>query len=180
MFLYDESTMNGKISTHFRRILFPSLVGLGASILLISIYVFIISLAESFDHALNFFWQDRLYTIPIVMGFGLQAALFSILRKQAADLRQGGKQNKDVTGASGAVSTVAMVACCAHHLTDIAPFLGLTLATTFLVKYQVPFMILALVMNGAGIAIMLRKILKLRKLSIRTSQVPLGEMETIR
>ncbi len=63
-----------------------------------------------------------------------------------------------MAGASGGTSTAAMVACCAHHVTDILPLAGLSAATTFLANYQVPFMLLGLAMNLAGVGIALRAI----------------------
>jgi hypothetical protein len=48
-----------------------------------------------------------------------------------------------------------MVACCAHHVTDVLPILGMTAAATFLARYRTPFMLSGLGMTIAGIIIML-------------------------
>lgn len=40
-----------------------------------------------------------------------------------------------------------MAACCAHHVAELLPFLGLFSAASFLVRYQVPAMVLALALN---------------------------------
>jgi len=58
-------------------------------------------------------------------------------------------------GAGGTTSTVAMVACCAHHVTDVLPILGLTAAAAFLAQYRTAFMLVGLGMNLVGIAVML-------------------------
>ncbi|MBW6475149.1 MAG: hypothetical protein K0B14_18625, partial [Anaerolineaceae bacterium] len=58
-------------------------------------------------------------------------------------------------GASGTTSTVAMVACCVHHVTDVLPILGLTVAATFLAKYRLLFMGIGLGMTFIGISYML-------------------------
>jgi len=50
---------------------------------------------------------------------------------------------------------VAMVACCAHHVADVLPILGLTAAALFLAEYRIPFMIAGLGMTLLGIAFML-------------------------
>jgi len=53
-----------------------------------------------------------------------------------------------------------MVACCAHHLADVLPFLGLAGVSIFLVRYQIPILLLSLAINIIGIA-MMRKHLKM-------------------
>ena len=60
-----------------------------------------------------------------------------------------------LTGASGGMSTVAMVACCAHHVTDVLPILGLTAAATFLAQYRIAFMLVGLSTTLLGILVML-------------------------
>jgi len=51
-----------------------------------------------------------------------------------------------------------MVACCAHHLADVLPLLGLSAAASFLATYKIPFMLLGLTMNLIGIVLILRRI----------------------
>jgi hypothetical protein len=63
-----------------RRFIVTLLVGLAGSLLLASIYFGLVSIAESRQHALEFFWQDRGITIPIILGFGVQSALHTILK----------------------------------------------------------------------------------------------------
>jgi hypothetical protein len=58
-------------------------------------------------------------------------------------------------GAGGTTSTLAMVACCAHHVTDVLPVLGLTAAATFLAQYRIAFMLVGLGTTLVGIAVML-------------------------
>ena len=66
-------------------------------------------------------------------------------------------------GASGTSSTVAMVACCAHHVTDVLPILGLTAAATFLAKYRLLFMGVGLGTTLLGISYMVHLILRERR-----------------
>ena len=56
-----------------------------------------------------------------------------------------------MTAGTGSVSGVAMVACCAHHVAEFLPFLGLFTAATFFIRYQAQFMLLALVLNVWGL-----------------------------
>ena len=74
-------------------------------------------------------------------------------------------------GAGGTTSTVAMVACCVHHVTDVLPILGLTAAATFLAKYQTAFMWVGLGTTLIGIVVMLLILFRERRkaLSLPTS-----------
>lgn len=47
-----------------------------------------------------------------------------------------------------------MVACCAHHLVDLIPILGLSAATLFLSEYQEQFLIFGIVANLIGMGMM--------------------------
>ena len=61
-----------------------------------------------------------------------------------------------VTVAGTGTSTVAMVACCAHHLTDALPVLGLSGAAIFLNDFRIPLMAVGLGVNAVGVLVMLR------------------------
>jgi hypothetical protein len=119
------------------------------------VYLGIVSLAESPQHAVDLFWQDRLIVVPIIVGFGVQMGLYVTLKKRlfvpAAHMGPSGT----LAGASGATSTLAMVACCAHHVTDVLPILGLTAATAFLAEYRITFMLVGLGTTVVGITVML-------------------------
>lgn len=88
--------------------------------------------------------------IPLILGFGLQIGLWIYLKNYP---------NKHASGAvpssAGAVSGVAMLACCSHHLFDILPFVGLSGAGLFLAQYQRFFLLLGLTINIFGIAYMI-------------------------
>ncbi len=51
-----------------------------------------------------------------------------------------------------------MAACCAHHLSDVLPFLGIAGLSAFLVNYQLFFIIVGVMANVVGITIMLETI----------------------
>jgi hypothetical protein len=55
-----------------------------------------------------------------------------------------------------------MVACCAHHVADVLPVLGLSAAAAFLAQWKVPFLVIGLLMNLAGILVMLRALRRVR------------------
>ena len=141
--------------TNRQRIWWPLAAGLAGAIFLSALYFGIVSWAESPAHALDLFWQERWIVIPIILGFGLQMALYTILKKRlfvpTVDVGPSGA----LTGMGGATSTMAMVACCAHHVTDVLPILGLTAAATFLANYQTLFMLVGLGTSLVGITVML-------------------------
>lgn len=64
-------------------------------------------------------------------------------------------------GASGVSASVAMLACCAHHATDVLPLVGLSGISIFLARYQIPLLVVSLIINGMGIYIMLKHLQKL-------------------
>lgn len=138
-----------------KRILWPAGSGIIGALFLTGLYFGIVSWAESPQHAAELFWDDRWIVSPIILGFGMQVALYVILKKRlfmrVADTGPSGV----LTGASGGMSTAAMVACCAHHVTDVLPILGLTAAATFLAQYRVAFMLVGLGTTLMGITIML-------------------------
>lgn len=138
-----------------RRITLPLLAGLGGSTLLTALYLGIVSITEAPEYALRLFWDDKWIVLPIILGFGVQVALYTILKKRLFVPVAHTGPSAALTGASGATSTVAMVACCLHHVTDVLPILGLTAATTFLARYRIPFMLVGLGMTLTGIAVML-------------------------
>ena len=148
-----------------KRILLPLGAGVLGAIFLTGVYLGIVSLAESPEHALDLFWQDKAFVIPILLGFGTQVGLYTLLKKglyMPMHLPAAGA----TTAAGGGMSTMAMVACCAHHVADMLPLVGLTAAATFLATWKIPFMVVGLLTNLIGIAIMLREILKARRHAI--------------
>lgn len=153
----------------------PVFVGIGGALLLFGLYFGIVSWAESPRHALDFFWQDRWLVFPILLGFGIQVGLYSVLKLKLylpdpgispAQKASSGAPAATM-GAGGATSTVAMVACCAHHAADVLPILGLTAAATFLAEYRTMFMVVGLVSNIIGIAVILRTLLRARNHAVQ-------------
>lgn len=146
-----------------KRMLWPLGAGLLASGSLSLVYFAIVSWAESPRHAVELFWADRWIVIPILIGFGVQAAIYTILKKRLYFPVASTGASGPMLGTGGATSAVAMAACCAHHITDILPVLGLTLAATFLAQYRTVFMLVGLATTLAGIGVMLRILLRERR-----------------
>jgi hypothetical protein len=154
-----------------KQIAWPIGTGLAGMLFLTAVYFGIVSLAESPQHALDLFWEDRLFVIPIILGFGIQAALYTILKKRLFMPVETTHHSGKLMGAGGATSTMAMVACCAHHVTAVLPILGLTAAATFLAEYRVLFMLIGFSTTLLGIAVMLVILLRERHKALQTLSV---------
>ena len=155
-----------------KRFLWPVGAGFAGAIFLTTLYFGIVSWAESPQHAASLFWEERGIVIPLILGFGVQMGLYTTLKKrlfipEGLSALAGMSPSGALTGAGGATSTAAMVACCAHHATDVLPILGLTAAATFLAEYQTLFMLVGLGTTLVGIAIMLIILLRARHKSIQ-------------
>lgn len=155
------------MNTVFRRLWLPVGFGLLGSLGLTGLYFGIVSWAENPAHALDLFWEDRAIVLPIILGFGVQVALYTVLKKQLFLPVGGTGPSGALTGAGGGASAVAMVACCAHHVTDVLPLVGLTAAATFLAEYRIAFMLVGLGTTVAGILVMLFILFRERRRALR-------------
>lgn len=159
----------------FKRILLPIGAGLGGSLFLTGLYLGLVSWAESFQHALDYLWRDRWIVAPLILGFGVQTALYIILKKRLFLPMAHTGPSGMMTSASGATSTIAMAACCAHHVTDVLPILGLTAAASFLAAYRTAFMLAGLGTTLIGIVAMLVILYKERRKALQNSITPVLE-----
>jgi hypothetical protein len=114
---------------------------------LLVFYFLILSVLNSPAHAFEQFASMWYWIVLLAIGFGVQVGLFVYAHSRAV----GG------VAASGGVSGLAMVACCAHHLTNVLPLIGLAAFTVFLAKYQTAFIVLGLASNAVGIAFIMRE-----------------------
>ena len=132
------------------------LVGAGA---LLGLYLGIISLAQGVEHALEQFTTDAVFVSLIAAGFGTQIALFAELR--TVDRLH--RASAAVTAAGTGTSTAAMLACCAHHLVDLLPLVGLSAAAVFLNAYKTPLFLVGIGMNIIGIVVIARQLQRARR-----------------
>ena len=153
-----------------RRWLMPVGAGLLGSLALMAIYVGLIALAESPARALEQWWQDRVFVLPILAGFGIQVGLYTVLRR-GLYLPHAVAQGGATTAASGGVSTLAMAACCAHRVADVLPFVGLSAAATVLAGWKEPLLWLAVLSNAAGVAVLAVTIARRRRLALRPLRI---------
>ncbi len=130
------------------------LMGLLAAAGLLAFYaVVVLAGSKSLQHLQSLIAEDGWFVAAITAGFGIQMGLFAYLRASMKAAGEGIPFAMAATGTGG--STVAMVACCAHHLADILPLAGMTAASLFLSEYKRPLMTFGLVATGIGILWML-------------------------
>lgn len=136
----------------------PIFFGLIGSLILFGLYFLVLTLANSFQHAIQEFARMWYWILLLVIGFGIQIGLYTYVKSYI--------KLKNILGikgniaATGSISTASMLACCAHHLSDILPIIGLSAAAIFFNKYQVLFIIIGLLSNAIGIVYMLKVIKK--------------------
>lgn len=173
-----ESTGTEKISSQgkahpLRR---PVLAGVVASVLLASLYIAIVGIAQDFNHAFGLIGDDWYFVVPIVAGFGIQVGLF-VYAKARLRQKAGMGATKAITGAGTGTSTISMVACCTHHLGDVLPIVGFSGASLFLNEYRGPLMALGILTNAIGIVVVLRTIRKAVQCNV-PANTPSSAMET--
>lgn len=132
--------------------------GIVAGAFLLSIYFAILTLANSFNHAIEQFQLLWYWIIALALGFSTQVALYTFIRRRSREINTKNATREVV--AAGGISTGSMIACCAHHLVDFLPLLGLSAAFLFLAQYQLLFIVLGIASNVIGITIMLQIIKK--------------------
>ena len=135
------------------------LYGTLASIILLGVYFSVLTLVSGWSFAQSQFASFRYFIISLVVGFGIQIALYQYIKSLVHDGQGMGK----VVGVSGTTSTTAMISCCAHYLVNIVPILGITGLATFVAQYQINIFWVGLVFNLFGILFISNKIRKFRK-----------------
>lgn len=129
------------------------LAGVAGAVGLVFFYVLLVALLSgSWRHPFDELWELKYWIGALILGFGTQIGLFYHIRNVMHVKGHGGKAAAAGTG----TSTVAMVACCAHHLTDVLPIIGLAGVSLFLSEYKIAFIAFGIISNAAGIVIMLR------------------------
>ena len=141
----------------------PLLLGLMAATLFVLAYLGIVGVASrSFIHALQQLQADALMIGPLTTGLGLQIGLYAYYRQLQRDARRA-RPAMAITAAGTGASTVTMIACCAHHVSDVLPLVGLTAAAAFLTEFRTPFIAVGIVSNLIGVAVVLRLVRSARR-----------------
>jgi hypothetical protein len=135
----------------------PIIVGSIASLALLSTYFIILTIAGSIEYATRQFLDIWYWILILVLGFGGQVGLFVYIKNAIREKTT--KLNAEIA-TTGGITTGSMIACCAHHVTDVLPIIGLSAAAIFLIRYQIPVIILGIFSNLIGLTIMLNTIQK--------------------
>jgi len=128
------------------------LYGLVASLLLLTFYFATLTILNSFEHALSQFYGLWYLILPLATGFGIQVGLYMHI-KESSDAKKLRGQN-EIAACSG-MSAGSMIACCAHHVTDVLPILGLSGTLLFFAQYQSFFMLIGVLSSMIGVTLML-------------------------
>jgi hypothetical protein len=131
--------------------------GLAAGLGLALLYGVTLSLLNGAAYAWDNFLALWYWMLPLIGGFALQVGLFGYSRSLA---RAGVSPHASGVMASGGTSAAAMVACCAHHLTEVLPLVGLAGVTLFLSSYQSLFLLAGVLSNGVGTLLLLGEMQK--------------------
>lgn len=140
--------------------------GAAAASALVLVYLGVLAIANSLEHAIDQFVDLWPWMIGLIAGFGLQVGLFAYARAATHgthDARAAG------VAASGGTSTLSMIACCAHHLVDVLPAIGLAGAAVFLATYQSVFLLLGVLSNLVGLVYVLGRLRRHRLFPTRTT-----------
>ena len=127
----------------------PFIFGAIVGILVILFNISIASLAEgSFVKGYEIFLTNGIFVYLIPLAVGIQMGLFRYHR----NITTGNIAGSEKMGMAGsATSSLTMVACCLHHVSDILPSIGLILAaSSFLIEYKDTIIITGLFANVAG------------------------------
>jgi methanethiol S-methyltransferase len=124
----------------------------GTASVLLFFYLLILTIGNSFSHAIQEIIKWWPFLTIQLLGLGLQTSMYLHVR----DYNKTGVGNtKSSIAVSGGVSSSTMVACCLHHATDILPIIGFSAVPLFLSTYQFLFMSIGVLSNIIGVIIML-------------------------
>ena len=133
--------------------------GLLASLILLTFYFTVVTLISGWEFAREQVEQFWYFLLALTVGFGVQVGLYVYLKNLVKNQKPNGK----VLAATGTTSTVAMISCCSHYLTNLLPFLGIAGLVTIVSQYQVQLFWVGLTFNLLGVVYMLNKVIKFSK-----------------
>lgn len=147
----------------------PLAWGAVGALAMLAFYVLVVAGASgSWAHLRDQIGADWYLLVLVVAGFGTQVALLAELRRRhrmhAAAATAG--------GAGATASAAGMIACCAHHIADLLPFLGLSGAATFLYDYKIPFVVVGVGINTLAVVVVARRLRRTPLPSAIATSVP--------
>lgn len=160
-------TLKQRIKTHLRN---PFVFGASIGILVVLFNISIASLAEgSFEKGYQVFLTNGIFVYLIPLAVSVQMGLFRYHR----NITTGNIAGSEKMGMAGsATSSLTMVACCLHHVSDFLPSIGLILAaSSFLIQYKDAIIIIGLLANVAGSIYITRAIIKDRSIIAKVEKI---------
>ncbi|MCX9025128.1 MAG: hypothetical protein OIN85_03415 [Candidatus Methanoperedens sp.] len=148
----------------------PYAFGASIGILVILFNISIASLAEgSLEKGYQVFLTNGIFVYLIPIAVGIQMGLFRYHRNITIG-KIGGSEKMGMAGSG--TSSVAMVACCLHHVSDLLPAIGFILAaSSFLIQYKNAIIIAGLLVNVAGSIYIARAIIKDRSIIAKVEKI---------
>ncbi len=137
----------------------PYVFGASIGILVIIFNISIASLAEgSVENGYQVFLTNGIFVYLIPVAVGIQMGLFRYHR----NITTGNIDGSEKMGMAGSgTSSVTMVVCCLHHVSDLLPTVGFIIAaSSFLIQYKNTIIITGLLFNVAGSIYIARAIIK--------------------
>ena len=122
---------------------------------LLALYLLLMRITTgSFETAVSQFIFYRPWIATLSVGFGIQMALYKLIKIKHMESSSTGK----VAKVTGATSSATMVACCAHHAVDILPIVGASALASFLGAYTKELFAVGIVFNLFGIGYMVKQL----------------------
>jgi len=138
----------------------PFVFAAGIAAIVVIFNIGIASLAEgSLKSGYSVFLSNGIFVYLIPLAVGIQMGLFRYHRNLTTGHNISGSEKMGMAGS--ATSSLTMVACCLHHVSDVLPAVGFLLAaSSFLIRYKDAIIIIGLLANAAGSVYIARAILK--------------------
>ncbi|HEY9206357.1 MAG TPA: hypothetical protein VIO58_10600 [Candidatus Methanoperedens sp.] len=141
----------------------PFVFGVMAGILVMLFNILVASVAEgSLKSGYSVFLSNGIFVYLIPPAVAVQMGLFRYHRNLTTEQNVSGSEKMGMAGS--ATSSLAMIACCLHHVSDLLPAVGFIIATSsFLTQYKDAIIIMGLLANLAGSAYIARAVMKDKK-----------------
>lgn len=132
--------------------------GGAAGLALAGVFVAVVAGTAGWAHLDQQVRADWWLLAPLLAGFATQVALMVELRHRHRLAHAAAVS----VGAGAGVSGAGMLACCAHHLVELAPLAGLSGAATMLTDVQRPLMAAGVALNVVAVTVAARKLARFR------------------
>lgn len=150
------------------------LAGVLASVVMLGIYLITLTVLMGFTFAFQQVGRDSIWIMLVALGFGIQIGLYTYLRTIIHSINL--TSATAVTSVGAGTSTLGMIACCVHHLSDIAPLVALagvsslSSVISFFNDWKYAVIALGLATNALGIVVIVHIIQK-SKIHLETMPV---------